>query len=51
MNFPRRAIIAPSSDVRQKVIVTFNSMDEVKNAQSERYEILTWLDQKPVQRS
>jgi len=45
MNFPRKAIIAPSSDVRQKVVVTFNNMEELKNAQSERYEILKWLDE------
>ncbi len=43
--FPCRAVIAPSSDLRQKVEVKFDTEEEMLNAQRKRYEIIEVRDQ------
>ena len=43
---PRQAIIAPSSDLTQEKLITFNTCEEVHITQSQRYEIVKWKPHK-----
>jgi hypothetical protein len=40
--FPNRITIAPQSDLRKKKTVDVQNMEQVKNLQRSRYEILEW---------
>lgn len=42
--YPRKIVIAPSSDLHQKVTVVVKSFEEVLNAQRNRYEIIDWCE-------
>jgi len=42
--FPAKAVIAPSSDIRQTFHITFETEAQMIEAQRQRYEIIEWVD-------